>query len=282
MDNRENENMNSQMTVVFIGYDGYSDLWDDCFMLYNRFWGDRPYRTLFVNNEKEVAYKNVEVFHAGAGAEWSRKVQLAVQQTTTPYICLLLEDFFVGETINTSLIQKTVDYIQVEKIRYYKLVNMSRAVKNHDPQYKDQKFLHIIPQSDEYGVSLQAAIWEKGFLTDCLGTDNYNAWKFEFDRVKEASGRPDTANPGCVFDERNVLNLQHGVVQSKYLPGTIHYFRKRGISLNVQREVMDYPHYYLLRFESKAKHMLPRPMRGKVKKILEILGMKFVSTIRDE
>lgn len=272
----------NNMTIVFIGFDGYSDIWNDCINLYRRFWPDCPYRTMFINNEKAVYWDGIEVLHAGADAEWSRKVQVALESATTPYICLLLEDFFVGETVDTTEIEMTIAFIKRENIQYFKLTNMSRAVKNHDPIYKGHHFLHIIPQSDEYGISLQAAIWSKDYLSELVGIDNYNAWIFEFNRVKEAESMPNEPNPGCLFDERNILNLKHGVIQGKYLPGTIKYFQQRKIKLNVHREVMSYTHYYRLRLISKGKYLLPKAMRIGVKKVLEKAGMKFVSTVRDK
>lgn len=65
---------------------------------------------------------------------------------------------------------------------------MSRAVKNRNLYYKKRKYLHIIPENDEYSVSLQAAIWEKSFLNDLLGEGSYNTWNFELNRVKETEG----------------------------------------------------------------------------------------------
>lgn len=91
-----------------------------------------------------------------------------------------------------------------------------------------------------------------------------------------------TAKSGCVFDDRNILNLQHGVIQSKYIPRTIKYFNKKGIKLNVQREVMSYVQYYKIRLGSKVKYTLPKSLRGKVKHILEKYGMKFISTVRNK
>lgn len=272
----------TNMTVVFIGFDGYSDIWDDCVRLYKRFWPDCPYRTLFINNEKKMSWDGIEVLHAGANSEWSRKVQMALEEANTPYICLLLEDFFVGEKIDTETIKKTVEFIKREQIRYFKLTNMSRAVKNRDPKYKNYRFLHIIPESDEYGVSLQAAIWEKAYLAELVGNENYNAWTFEFNLVKEAKEKTNIPKIGCVFDERNIMKLQHGVIQSKYLPGTIRYFKRRGIQLNVKREVMSYASYYKLRLISKGKYIIPKHLRNGVKTILERTGMSFVSTVRNK
>lgn len=274
--------MNNKMTVVFIGYDGYSDMWNDCINLFNKFWKDCPYKILFVNNEKQVEWDNVTVLHAGKDAEWSKKVNLALENCDSKYICLLLEDFLVGKSIDINIIENTLNFMDEEDIRYYKLTNMNRVFKNHDPIYKDFKFLHTIPQSDEYGISLQAAIWNKKFLKELLGDENYNAWKFEFARVKESVGKENIPQIGCVYDERNILNLQHGVIQSKYLPGTINYFKKIGIELNIEREIMSKTQCFKRYCISAGKDLTPRKARKYVKAILEKFGMKFVSTIRNK
>lgn len=270
------------MTIVFIGFDGYSDIWDDCISLLHRFWANCPYKILFINNEKDVIWDGVEVLHAGHHAEWSQKVQLAIKHCNTPYICLLLEDFLVSAPIDTKKVEKTIQFIKEEKIKYFKLVNMNRAIKNHDPIYKGYSFLHVIPEDDEYGISLQAAVWDKLYLKELLGTENYNAWVFEFNRVKEAKGKSNKCLPGCIFDSRNILNLKHGIIQSKYLPGTIRYFKKKGIKLNIEREVMGYVQYCRLRAISKGKYLIPKRFRKTVKKGLEKMGMHFVSTLRDK
>lgn len=273
--------MDNDLTIVFIGYDGYSDIWNDCINLFKRFWADCPYEILFINNEKKVFWDGVKVLHAGNDAEWSKKVQVAIKHCRTKYICLLLEDFFVGRPIDTNTIKRMMRFIENEKINYYKLANMNRAIKNHDPIYKDYKFLHIIPKSDEYGISLQAAIWNIDYLKELVGNENYNAWIFEFNRVKESEEKNNEPIEKCLFDERNILNLQHGVIQSKYLPNTIRYFKKIGISLNIEREIMSYSQYYKLRMISKGKYIIPKRLRKPVKRGLEKCGMKFVSTIRN-
>lgn len=274
--------MKQDMTIVFIGFDGYSDMWDDCMKLFHMFWKDCPYRVLFVNNSKDVKYENVEVLHAGDDAEWSRKVQLAVEKADTPYICLLLEDFFVGEPIDSKVIDDTLKLIKEDDIRYFKIVNNNRPLKNRDANYKGIKYLHVVPENDEYGVSLQAAIWKTDYLKEVLGTENYNAWKFEFDRVREAEGKTSQPNKGVLVDDRNIFKIKHGVMQSKYLPFTVKYFKKKGLDLNIQREIMSYPQYCRYWIISAGKEILPKSWRVGVKCLLEKCGMKFVSTTRDK
>ena len=274
--------MNQEMSIVFIGFDGYSDVWDDCMNLFQHFWKNCPYPIFFVNNIKDVVYKNVKVLHAGSDAEWSKKVQLALDEIDTPYVCLLLEDFLIGSNIDSNLVQSTLSFIKENNIRYYKIVNNNRPVKNKDANYKGIKYLHEVPGNDEYGVSLQAAIWKKDYLEELLGTENYNAWTFEFNRVKEAAGKTKKPLSGIVVDDRNILNIKHGIMQSMYLPFTVKYFKKLGINLNIQRKIMSYPQYFRYWFIATGKELLPKSCRQVIKKILERFGMTFVSTIRDK
>ena len=112
--------MDDRMSIVFIGFDGYSDMWNDCISLIKRFWKDCPYKIMFVDNEKKVNWERVEVINAGKEAEWSKKVQIAIEKCNTPYIFLLLEDFLVGSKIDTNEIKNTIDFIKKENIQYYK------------------------------------------------------------------------------------------------------------------------------------------------------------------
>ena len=77
--------MDNKMTIAFIGFDGYDDMWDDCIGLFQRFWPDCPYRVVFVNNEKDVNWTNVEVLHAGKTLSGARKFRwlLTLQERHT-------------------------------------------------------------------------------------------------------------------------------------------------------------------------------------------------------
>lgn len=274
--------MKDLLTIVFIGFDGYSDLWDDCMGLFRRFWPGCPYEVLFVDNTKEVSWPGVKVLHAGADAEWSRKVQLALANCHTPYMCLLLEDYLVGKEIDKDPLPSLIQLMQKYALTYYQMGNIVGVWKSDNSLFRQIPFVHIITQDQAYGISLQPAIWDVNYLSKLVGTANYNAWKFEFARVKEAQGKPHLPAEGCVFDTRNILNLQHGVVQSKYLPDTVAYFKKRGIALNIKRPIMSWPQYYKRRLVEYGKAILPHTWRGPVKHVLEKFGMKFVSTVRDK
>ncbi len=266
--------MNNNLAILVIGFDGYDDLWDDFFTLFFKYWENCPYSVYLANNEKKYNFSNVKVINAGANAEWSRKVQVALDTIEEEYICLLLEDFYVGYPICQEEIDKLMHLISSDKLIYYKL-------KTYFPiktkKYKGYNFLSVIPENLKYGISLQPAIWQRDFLKEKVGKENYNAWKFEVDRVREEAGGTDAPIEGCVYDNRNILQIQHGVVQGKYLPQTVKFFKKQGYCLNMEhRQVMRGKQYIIYKLKEIK---WPKPIRTLLKKILNILGVKFVSDI---
>lgn len=106
----------NEMAIVIIGYDGYSDLWDNYFELFNKYWPDNKYRVYLINNTLKKNYKNVEIINCGEDAEWSNKVRSGIDKIESEYICLLLEDFFMKSKVDTSIINDTLDFIKKNNI----------------------------------------------------------------------------------------------------------------------------------------------------------------------
>ena len=73
--------MKTELAIVGIWYDGYYDIWEDFLELKEKFWPDCPYPMYIVNQTKELTYEkkyDATVIHAGADAEYSKKIQTAI------------------------------------------------------------------------------------------------------------------------------------------------------------------------------------------------------------
>lgn len=264
----------NNMAILLIGFDGYDDLWKDFFALFRHYWKDCPYQLYLANNSLDYQVEGVKQIHAGDDAEWSRKVQNALEVIEEDYICLMLEDFYLGKKVDSQVIEETIKLMEKDNLLYYKLKSFSPIrTKN----YKAYKYLHVIPSNLEYGISLQPGIWRKEFLNEKVGTENYNAWKFECDRIAEEKNKSKEPIIGCVYDERNILQIQHGVVQGKYLPKTVKYFEKRGYHLNQERRTAMRGRQYFV-YRCKAMN-LPKFIRKILKRIMHMFGYKFVTDL---
>lgn len=260
------------MAILVIGFDGYDDLWDDFFTLFAKYWSDCPYPVYLANNSKKCNYEGVTVINAGDDAEWSRKAQMALQVIEEKYVSLMLEDFYLGEKVDNSVIKSAIRLMKKDGLVYYKLKTFSKI---KTAKYKNYSYLRTIPGNLEYGISLQPGIWDKNFLAEKLGKENYNAWKFECDRLAEEKNMGAQPLKGCVYDERNIFKIQHGVVQGKYLPKTVKYFDKQGYHLNMERrQAMRGKQYFVYRLKAFG---WPRFMRTILKRIMHFFGAEFVT-----
>ena len=268
---------NTDMALVMIGFDPYKDVWNHFFELLNKFWIDNPFQVYLVNNEDPgLEYDNVIVINCGKEAEWSRKVQIALKKIKQKYICLLLEDFFIKDYVDTEKVLKITRFIIENDIKYYKLTSFS---KFRSPHYGNYSFLFTIPENMPYGISLQAAIWEKNFLSEKLGNGNYNAWVFEKDRLDEETNK-DRPLDKCLYDDRNVLHIEHAIVQQKYLPSAIRRLKKIGYNIDLkERGMMSKKQYFIYVNKRLWSDWLSGYDLTKIKKFLKKIGMTFVSDL---
>ena len=262
----------NDVSLVIIGYDPYKDVWDHYFDLLNKYWKDRP-ATYLVGNTIQPIYAGVTVLSAGADAEWSKKVQVALDAVKTKYIVLLLEDFFTTFPVSNKTLQHLVQIMDKGNAVYCKLQNQSR-IKGE--QYKNYSYLHVLDKKSEYGVSLQPAIWNREFLKKLVGTENYNAWIFEINQVK--SRVHCDPNYLCLGDRRNILKITHAVVQSEYLPAAIRIFKKQNYRIDTsKRPVMPFKEYAKYKLKRDVSEITPEFLKPMMKRIGRTFKVDFVS-----
>lgn len=266
--------MIENVAIVFTIFDGYVDLWDDAIKYIKKFWKNHPPIYVFTN-EIEKKWEGVTCIAVGADAEWSRKAQKAIEVVKEKYLILLLEDFYVGDIIDNNEVQQLINFMEYNKVKYCKLCDNNRIIHKKKKNYKNSKY-HVIYADEDYGICLQAAVWEKNFLLKKVGKENYNAWIFELNQVKDTLNAKHKALSYAIEDQRNILNIKHGAVQGKMLPSTVRYFRKIGDPLATDRIIINKKEYLKYIIKQLGKDIIPRSVASYVKKIAKIFGYSFV------
>lgn len=267
-----NENIFDDVSILIIGFDGYKDVWDHCISLLNQYWKERP-KTYLATSELAPDYENVEIIPAGPNSEWSRKVQAALKKIDTPYVILLLEDFFISDYVNNDLIKNAIELVEKDGIKFYQLlVQLIKQSWEKGTPYKGNKHIHIIPRDKKYGINLQAAIWKTDFLREKVGTENYNAWLFEIKQLETENYNVDKIE--YLIDDRNILNITHAVVQSKYLRGAVKHMNKLGHYIDLRERPLlsrseDFKYNFKLFMYSVTPKCLVKPAKaiGKLMKV---------------
>ena len=264
--------MNKKISLLIVAYDPYKDVWDHYFELIEKYWPNRP-KTYLATNELVPDYNNVTVLPAGKNAEWSKKVSDALPQIDTEYVILLLEDFFTTSSVNNSNIDELVEYMDTYQLNYCKLLNQSKI---RGKVFAGKKYLRVIDKNADYGISLQPGIWRKDFLSELVGTGNYNAWIFEFRQIQEKKQNQNRID--CIADRRNVLKITHAVVQSKYLRKAVRVFKKQNYVINTEaRPMFSIKENFKYRLKGFVSQFTPKFMKPILKKIGRIMKVDFVS-----
>lgn len=266
-----------KMSIVIFSCDAYSDLWEDFFRFMGIYWKDKSYKCYLINNRKYFEAKGVKVINAGDG-DWSTRARIALEQIETQYVMTFLEDYFLCEMIDNVKFEEALSYIESEKIDYCKL-EITRVKKYSEwTNYKDKKYLHNIPKTLYYGIDTAISIWNKDFLLELLGTEDYSAWKFELDRNEDAKHTEKYINKICVIDSRRLVTMCPMVIQGKYFPRSIKLMKKKGYRINTaNRKVMSFKEV----FQSEIKIFFFNFPLGKkfLKSIGRKLGYTFMSDL---
>lgn len=236
-----------KVAVVGIFYDGYEDLWYDFLNLFAKNWANCPYELYIVNNVKELNADKyaadklkVTVLHAGEDAEYSRKVQVAVNEINADYYLLLLEDFFIAHAVENARIEEMMRFVVENDLEYYTMPMPEFCDKKEKQRYKGNKQVFQITEKKEYLMSCQPSLWKKDFLRLCIGEENYNAWIFEGIYATMPCVRNRSFLERSVVDYRNPLHLRHGALQGKMLPRTVKILKKEGYTLTTPRTQLSF------------------------------------------
>lgn len=255
-----------KVAIVGIFYDGYKDLWEDFVVLFEKYWPDCPYKKFIINQSAEFDLKSsFTVYHAGKDAEYSKKVQTAIEKIDADYYILLLEDFFVERKVDGKKVEFVLDYLIDNGFNYCSMPLPEFKKSFKGKKQKNKMFLDISPKA-EYTVSCQAAIWEKHFLKSCIGKENYNAWVFEGVYSKSKFAHSKAFLSKCCATKSNPLNLRHGALQGKMIPKTMKRFKKNGYQMSTQREVLSTKLYFKHQLKSFLKSIVPLGLQKKIKK----------------
>lgn len=267
--------INKKLTVLVVGYDGYIDVWNHDFALMNRYWKDRP-RTILADAELRPDYDGVEVLNAGNDAEWSKKLIRALQVIETDYVILLLEDFFICDYVDNKKLLHAIQLMDNDHIDFYQLSTFG-IIKNRykGKPYKGNKKIKIVPIDRQYPINLQAAIWRKSFLQEKVGKGNYNAWVFELNHINE---EVNTGKITCLVDTTNMLNITHGIVQSKYLRAAKRKLNRLGCNItDTERTVFSVSEDFKYQLKKVMSTIIPRKYYHLAKMIGRQIGIDFVS-----
>lgn len=262
--------------AVFIdSFDGYSDVWNAFFEIFNRFWNDCVFPKYLVTNNLSYLNRNVRTIKTGDEINWFIRTKKALESIEEEYILFMLEDYFLSRKINNNDFFKILDYMKKNDIYYYRL-SPSNLKK------QENKYIYNIPKNQKYAISLQPAIWKRETLINIIDSmpNAKTAWDFEiyFTKKYHQNLPENEFIDGICYDSRDILGYKNGILQGKWIRDTLNYYKKINININIgNRKKLNILDSFIYNLKIRLDNKLSPKLIKKIKTILSKVGFHFFS-----
>jgi hypothetical protein len=161
----------SNVSVIVLSSDKYSDYWSFFFRLKKKYWPECPYPTYLVTEKKKT--KNAMTINVRSPI-WTKRFRDALEQIKEDYVILMLEDYFIRDYVNQKRISEVVNLIiNNPNIIVFNFEQNYRQAENCNiPGWKRQRNKQV------YLNSTQPSLWNKQLLIERLEYDQ-DPWEWE-------------------------------------------------------------------------------------------------------
>lgn len=164
---------NPDCTVLVCSCDKYADVVGPFAALYRKYWPDCPFETALVT-ETDLGQSGFDrTIACGEGLNWCEMLVMALGSVTTPYVIMLMNDYYLTEPVDTSMVLSRLDQIKQFDAASLRL----NPLPPGRIQWRDTDLLEM-PKNVAYCVTCQVSIWNRDFLLG-LAKRNKSAWEFE-------------------------------------------------------------------------------------------------------
>ena len=262
--------LENQMTMLVISCDKYSDLWDGHVHLLEKYWPDRGIRTMIVTDQAaDKKYDRISVFAAGAEGEWSDRLKAALEQVTTEYVFITLDDYFLTAPVSNETMTTLISIMKKDGYDYIRLFIRPQCPESAKVAHYSN--FYEIDTTVRYSVNLFPSIWKKEFLLKTVAKSR-NIWQYEVS-LSQCATDENVKCAASLNDEFQIIDVvRQGKIQrkaTKLLSQEAVYCGNREI-----HSALDDAKYLV---KVWAAHSLPKWIREPVRKLAIKMGVRIFS-----
>lgn len=215
----------SELEILVLSCDKYSDLWSPFAYFFNTNWPDCKYRVSLVTNHIDYNNGLIGSITIGDDKSWSDNLIKVLGIIKSKYVFLLLDDMFLKERINQLSFESIFKHLIELKGHYVKLI------PNPKPKKIKNDIFGYLPKGSLYRTTAVSAIWKTDTLLDLLKSGE-NAWQFEY----YGSVRADKYDGFYVLFKPQ-MSFIHGVIGGSWLSISLRKMSKKGYDIqSIKRE----------------------------------------------
>lgn len=186
--------MSNRMTILFCSCDKYKDLWRPFFSIFGKRWINCPY-LIVLNTERcefnfpELNIIKYDLYDEKEKPTYGKRMLDHLNLIKTPYVMLILDDFFIREDVDDSSIKRVLDYLDrnpnISSVRLTPY--QEREAYNECEAVSDLPGYYWMPKCSGYKLNFQICIWRVDKLKQ-YWTEDDDPWTWEvFANIKTFS-----------------------------------------------------------------------------------------------
>jgi hypothetical protein len=164
------------LTVVVTSCDAYQDVERPFLSLFRKFWPDCPYELVLVAETGRAAMAEGLSFDrvlATGDRCWCEMLCAALEQVTTPYVLLLMNDYLLSAPVDQAAFSR-----RLEQAVAFDAANLRLNPNPPGRTVWRETDLMVFPKNRAYCVTCQTGIWNRAYLAG-VARRNRSAWEFE-------------------------------------------------------------------------------------------------------
>lgn len=177
------ESCYSEIPVIIMSCDAYSDIWPVMAESFGKFWPACPFPVYLCSEQKSFYHPWINNIRIGRQLKWGEMLLEVLDHLHSDHLIYLQEDYVLKGTVNNPAILKQVEFFSENNAAYLRLIPFPPPDEICDPELNIGK----INFGSRYMTSLQAAIWDKSVLQN-LVLPSDNGWIFERESIRRAAG----------------------------------------------------------------------------------------------
>lgn len=256
----------SKCSIMINSCDKYEDAWFPFFELIKKYWQGCNYEFYLNTETKSYIHSGLKLtvlneFNSDAKLAWGERTKDCLNRIETPYVILMLEDFFLHKDVDEEELLRCIDMLNNNSnivAIYFKRIAGFRT----DCEFNN-KYYNMVEKKD-CRLNLQAGLWRREELIKLIDNED-SPWTFEEegyrrvannDAIFLCSKRGTHINCNhCVFPYLTDRRLGYGIWAGKWLWKNEELFKKNGIQIaqvHMERFTrLDLIKYYIKRLKQK-------------------------------
>lgn len=259
------------LTMLILSCDKFSDLWEGHIWLLEKNWPDRDFETIIVTDAPtDRTFRGVKIIAAGSNVEWSDRLAFALNEISTEYVFITLDDYFLIKRVPNEGVCELVNMMENEHIDYVRLFKRPKRASRE--QVGNHRKVFWVDLNCKYSVNLYSGIWKKSFIESTV-TESKSAWNYEVSLTQKAQ----YYGAKCAVSYRDEFVILDVVRKGKLLHKAASYFKRHPGIYEGDRPVNSWSYEMQLNIQIIGARYLPLWMHKYVKAFLRKRGRQFFS-----